>query len=505
MPNKRGKKTVSKKKTEDVIVRRSARNKATVNYNCMDSDDFEKLSVCDEEDFELQFHENDDFQDVEKQPTALFVEGEVEGKKICPIPDYRGINKNSMIEAAKKLSEHENKGKKVSKVKASKVKKKLTVSEKEKKNPVNKENEQVIENVKKQSAPIRITRRTGKATEYLMDSENYFAIQSEKSVTSNNTLSKLKKQDEKQLQDLLKVSNHVPEVYKNIIKANYDSLKMGYIEWIQIMEEGFNILLYGFGSKRSLINDFFKEIIPDEPTLIINGFFPNLTIKEILDDIIVELLGLNTAPSQNECYDIIKRTMNSYPNERIYLLIHNIDGEILRTQKTQEMLCRLANIPNVHVLASIDHINAPLIWDNVMRAKFNFYWVEARTYLPYEAETSYESSLLIQKNSGLALLSMKNIFASLTTNAKKIFMTVIRYQLENSGLNYSGMTFKDLLTASRENFSASSDQVLRAQLTEFVDHKLVKFKRNLDGAECLIIPLDNAILKQLQEQYSSIQ
>ena len=46
--------------------------------------------------------------------------------------------------------------------------------------------------------------------------------------------------------------------------------------------EGFNVLLYGLGSKRLLINKFYKKMIPDEPTLIINGFFPSLTIKEVI-------------------------------------------------------------------------------------------------------------------------------------------------------------------------------------------------------------------------------
>ena len=63
------------------------------------------------------------------------------------------------------------------------------------------------------------------------------------------------------------------------------------------------------------------------------------------------------------------------------------------------------------------------------------------------------------------------------------------------------MAFKDLYQASREGFFVSSDQALRAQLTEFLDHKLVKQKRNHDGVEHLIIPLDDALLKQFLEQH----
>ena len=46
--------------------------------------------------------------------------------------------------------------------------------------------------------------------------------------------------------------------------------------------------------------------------------------------------------------------------EDLYLVIHNIDGPMLRPEKTQAVLSLLAQIRGFHILASIDHINAPL-------------------------------------------------------------------------------------------------------------------------------------------------
>ena len=62
------------------------------------------------------------------------------------------------------------------------------------------------------------------------------------------------------------------------------------------------------------------------------------------------------------------------------------------------------------------------------------------------------------------------------------------------------MAFKDLCQRAREGFFVTNDVTLRAQLTEFLDHKLVKMKRNNDGFEYLNIPLDKALLKQFLEQ-----
>ena len=43
-----------------------------------------------------------------------------------------------------------------------------------------------------------------------------------------------------------------------------------------------------------------------------------------------------------------------------YLIIHNIDGVMLRPTKVQNILSFLSKIKGFHIVASIDHINAPL-------------------------------------------------------------------------------------------------------------------------------------------------
>lgn len=64
-----------------------------------------------------------------------------------------------------------------------------------------------------------------------------------------------------------------------------------------------------------------------------------------------------------------------------------------------------------------------------------------------------------------------------------------------------GIAFKKLYSVCREAFLVSSDLALRAQLTEFVDHKMVKFRRSADGTEYLMIPIANQLLQQfLNEQ-----
>ena len=46
----------------------------------------------------------------------------------------------------------------------------------------------------------------------------------------------------------------------------------------------------------------------------------------------------------------------------------------------------------------------------------------------------------------------------------------------------------------------NSDLTLRAQLTEFHDHKLIRTKRAYDGTENIIITLDNTTLEEFINQ-----
>ena len=52
--------------------------------------------------------------------------------------------------------------------------------------------------------------------------------------------------------------------------------------------------------------------------------------------------------------------LSSLPTDELFVIIHNIDGAMLRGSKVQSVLSHLAQIPAVHIVASIDHINAPL-------------------------------------------------------------------------------------------------------------------------------------------------
>jgi len=237
--------------------------------------------------------------------------------------------------------------------------------------------------------------------------------------------------------------------------------------------------------------------------VVVNGFFPSLTVKSILNTISDDILEMEVpSHSVTEHMEEIFSGLDDQKTH-LYLLVHNIDGATLRNEKSQSVICSLAAHPRVHLVCSIDHINAPLIWDQNKLSKLNLVWFDCTTFLPYTEESGGNNSLMVKQSGALALASLASVWASLTPNAKKIYTLIIRYQMDNNETDtlegYSGFSFMELYRMCRLEFLVASDLALRAQLTEFRDHKLVRSKKGADGGEYLTIPLDKATLAAFLE------
>ncbi|KAM4697461.1 origin recognition complex subunit 2 [Rhinophrynus dorsalis] len=331
--------------------------------------------------------------------------------------------------------------------------------------------------------------------------EEYFeAHSSSKVLTSDRTLQRLQtpKLDQETLRKLLDQS---PSAFADELHSLNEKHESLFYKWMLQLHLGFNIILYGLGSKRNLIENFRTTLLQDSLHIVINGFFPSITVKSILNSITEEALGhTGTFRSPLDQMDFIVQKFKADPSLELYLLIHNLDSQMLRGDKSQQVLGQLASIPNVHLLASIDHINAPLMWDQSKQSLYNWLWYETTTFSSYVEETSYENSLLVKRSGALALSSLTHVLRSLTPNARGIFRLLAEYQLANKdNPSYIGLSFQDFYQQCREAFLVNSDLTLRAQLTEFRDHKLIRTKKGADGVEYLLIPLDLGTLTDFLE------
>lgn len=166
-------------------------------------------------------------------------------------------------------------------------------------------------------------------------------------------------------------------------------------------------------------------------------------------------MEIQTVPSdEHECCNLILRHFNRSDSQHLYLLINNLDGQAIQTSKAQSCIARLSTAKKIHLVCTIDHINAPLrkcqllttlfnlmnklVMDQGMLGKLNLVWQDATTMQPYLEETAYENSVMVQQSGKLALASLHSVFQSLTSNAKAILNILMENQLSSRESQYQG-------------------------------------------------------------------
>ena len=91
-----------------------------------------------------------------------------------------------------------------------------------------------------------------------------------RSDTSDASLAALDLADEETVRELL---GRLPVGHLNERARLSASLESQYARWWQLLQSEFSLLLYGFGSKKDLMEDFAQKMLTDGGVIVVNGFF----------------------------------------------------------------------------------------------------------------------------------------------------------------------------------------------------------------------------------------
>ncbi|GAB4819936.1 hypothetical protein N2152v2_006982 [Parachlorella kessleri] len=301
-------------------------------------------------------------------------------------------------------------------------------------------------------------------------------------------------------ESLLEIAAQLPSRHTDEKGQLRDKLQNNFGLWYLQWRAGSSLLFYGFGSKRDLLDKFVRSETEDGACLAVNGLMPGLTPKQIL----VWAAALVKQVKPQSYRSLSKQTLldmiaGESPQKRIYVVIHNIDGPGLRDPAAQRMLSELAALPNVHLAASFDHVDTPLLWDMQTNDRFSWVWHNATTFEPYFAEvrSARLPLLLAGKSESSSKESASVVLSTLSHNAREVFRLIADQQLEVAG--EAGVSMAKLFQMCRERFLVSNEMLLKSFLVEFKDHELLTTKKAQDGSELLCIPLEEAQLRGVLE------
>ncbi|KAK8711981.1 hypothetical protein V6N13_147235 [Hibiscus sabdariffa] len=179
-------------------------------------------------------------------------------------------------------------------------------------------------------------------------------------------------------QELREASANIEPKHQNDIAALVNSYKSLYPKWVFDLRCGFGLLMYGFGSKKLLIEDFASTALNEYSVVVINGYLQTVNIKQViiaLAEILLEQLKSKrklpsgslpnfqqsfSSRSMDDIFVFLDRPEMDENDSFICVVVNNIDGPGLRDSETQQYLGRLASCSSIRVVASIDHVNASL-------------------------------------------------------------------------------------------------------------------------------------------------
>ena len=329
-----------------------------------------------------------------------------------------------------------------------------------------------------------------------------------------------------------------------------------YHQWCFELSQGYSLNFFGVGSKTKVIMDFvedyfvswYRRVICEDmeqmpPVMVINGYNPGAKLKAVLHDMTSAVLATSFATTTSvddsrfqprmpkhvsEAFPFLtghlkrqgsRNTTNRVTKASLVLVIHNLDGEGFRDQRSQNLLSELALLPNVWVIASTDNINLGLLWDLNRFKNFNFLWHNVTSYEPYTVELSFKDLLSMGKSKKfVGSRGASYVLASLTANAKKLYQVILEMQMATLNASVSTKTGVTGLKGSPKNsvelravyekcvegFIVSNEVNFKTMLGEYVEHKMCALTKDTGGQEVVYVPFTfDEMAKLLREEFGA--
>ncbi|KAG5987554.1 hypothetical protein E4U43_005024 [Claviceps pusilla] len=350
--------------------------------------------------------------------------------------------------------------------------------------------------------------------------------------TSDNTLGSLAMLTHDEYFSILNDHNHVDR-HRDDVEYLENLHAELFPQWIFELSQGYSLCLYGFGSKRNLLQKFAKHLQQqqqqhgaavahqtdnDSPlsrrkTIIVNGYTHTTTLREILTCISAAVNPSHKPPSSSPSAMLSSiLSQLSLTPLTLTILINSIDANPLRRPTAQSILSQLASHPQIHLVCSADTPDFSLLWDVGIRSAFNFLFHDCTTFAPFTVELDVVDEVhellgrqarRVNGREGVAF-----VLKSLPENAKKLFQLLVGEVLiagmEDEGTSSredeaAGVEYRMVYNKAVEEFICSSEMAFRTLLKEFHDHQMITSRKDALGTELLSVPFPKDELEAILE------
>ena len=172
-----------------------------------------------------------------------------------------------------------------------------------------------------------------------------------------------------------------------LVDKLYEKQQEKFEKMMFYLECEMNLLVYGVGSKRRILEKFLYDHPHEEHnSVVVRGYHSGLMPKCILTEIAeyirketnkkVQMKGSSRKWSSiGELVEYIKRQMLVFSEDDtkpIYVLIHSMDVGVLKGQEWQEMLGELTSCKYLRFIISVDNSKSATLFTDLLLDQYNF-------------------------------------------------------------------------------------------------------------------------------------
>ncbi|KAL7491901.1 hypothetical protein ACHAWT_001150 [Skeletonema menzelii] len=293
----------------------------------------------------------------------------------------------------------------------------------------------------------------------------------------------------------------------NMIELSYQAQ---FKEWSYLLSTKQSILLYGLGSKKTVLNAFGEALSNEGDVLNINGYDEDFDLDQLFDHINQIFLGgrVSVLTIDNSLRGLndglltkaisIGKNFASMRSRPLFLLIHTIDGVGFSDNFSQGSLQALSkssekdSCPMIRIAASVDNINAAMsLWPPQVEHKFDWAWKMVTTHLPFLEELQDgPQTTTVKKNQKISStqkrgVAVLQVLSSLAPRHTEVLQLLVAMQQSNANKTTPYVSLKK---ACMKKMITKSEATLRDILNELSDHEMIISKKVEDGNECLYVP-----------------
>ena len=172
--------------------------------------------------------------------------------------------------------------------------------------------------------------------------------------------------------------------------------------------------------------------------------------------------------------------------DHLFIVTHNMDGVAFQSDVAKTAFSLLSQCNKIHLLCSVDHINAALLQDQQQRLLGNWIWLDKTTFDPYFKETLHTQPVM-ESQQELSKEGVRHVLHSLTPTHSSVLQTLADLQRQNPN-SYGGIYKDEWYDACFDSLLLTSDTAFQHYLVEFTEHELVVTREVPSGRVVCYLP-----------------